>query len=231
MKKIAFLFLCFTLLGVLSTTAQREKIQYQTKFDNRTLHWGYYLGLNQKSFKISYTDADTHIDVDASTGFSVGLIAGWKIHNNITLRLEPGLSSNTKTLSFTNIPGGEKDSIRQIGATYLHIPLLLKLSTNRLNNFRPYVLGGVSYDYNFSSNQDNPDDNSSGEFRMKSHNFGYELGFGVDFYLPYFIFSPSIRGTFAINNELVYDNDPDSPWTSPIDYFGSRGVFISLAFH
>ena len=96
---------------------------------------------------------------------------------------------------------------------------------------RPYILGGLSYDYNFSSNQDNPDDNSNGEFRMKTNNFGYELGFGIDFYLQHFIFSPSIRGTFAINNELVYDNDPNSPWTSSIDYFGTRGIFISLAFH
>ena len=231
MNKFTTLFLCITFLGIFSMSAQREKIQYSTKFDNRTIHWGYYLGLNQKSFKISYTDADTYIDVEPSVGFSVGLIAGWKIHNNITLRIEPGLSSNTKVLTFTNIAGGERENVREIGATYLHIPLLLKFSTNRLNNFRPYVLGGFSYDYNFSSNEKNPDDNSNGEFRMTSSNFGYELGIGCDFYLPFFIFSPSIRGNFALNNELVYDEDPNSPWTGNIDYLGSRGVFISLAFH
>jgi len=231
MNKLTTLFLCCVFLGVFSAKAQREKIQYQTKFDNRTFHWGYYLGLNNKTFKISYTDDDTYINVEPSVGFSVGLIAGWKIHNNITLRLEPGLSSNTKVLTFTNIVGGDRERVREIGATYLHMPLLLKFSTNRLYNFRPYVLGGFSYDYNFSSNEDNPDDNSNGEFRMTSSNFGYELGIGCDFYMPYFIFSPSIRGTFAINNELVYDDDPASPWTGSVDYFGSRGVFISLAFH
>lgn len=231
MNKLITLFLCFAFLGVFSAKAQQEKIHYSTDFDNKKIYWGFYLGLNQKSFKISYTDDDTYIDVEPSVGFSVGLIAALKLHKNIDLRLEPGLSSNTKVLSFTNIPGGARDSIREIGATYLHIPLILKLSTNRLNNFRPYVLGGLSYDYNFSSNEDNPDDNSNGEFRMTTGNFGYELGIGCDFYMPFFVFSPSLRGTFALNNELVYDDDPNSPWTGSVDYLGTRGIFISLAFH
>ena len=93
------------------------------------------------------------------------------------------------------------------------------------------MIGGLSYDFNFSSNQDNPNDNVDGEFRMKKSNFMYEIGVGVDLYLPFFIFSPSIRGVFAINNELVDDNDPNSQWTGPIDYFGTRGVFIKFAFH
>ena len=168
------------------------------------------------------------VNVTSSTGFNVGLIGDLRLHKNINLRLEPGLSSNTKELAFTHIEG---DSLRAVNATYLRVPLLLKLSTNRLYNFRPYLIGGVSYDYNFSSNQDNPADNFDNEFRMKKNNFTYEIGIGVDLYLPFFIFSPSIRGVFAINNELVKDNDPNSPWTGNIDYFGTRGIFLKLAFH
>ncbi len=231
MNKLIALFICLTFIGVHKVNAQKEVIEYHLDEDAKTIYWGYYLGVNQKSFKINYKDTNTFINVEPSIGFNVGLIGGWNFHKNISLRIEPGLSSNTKVLSFTNISGGERDSIREIGATYLHFPVLLKFQTNRLGNLRPYVIGGISYDYNFSSNEDNPDDNSSGEFRMKTHNFGYEIGLGVDIYLPYFIFSPSIRGTFAINNELVPDNDPNSQWTGPIDYFGTRGVFINFAFH
>lgn len=218
-------------IGISSSFAQREVIEHKTDFDHKTIHFGYYIGLNKKDFKINYTEPNTFVSVEPSVGFNVGLIAGWKVNNNVTLRMEPGLSSNTKTLSYTNIEGGARDSIRTAGATYLHIPLVLKLSTNRLGNMRPYVVGGVSYDYNFSSNEKNPDDNFSGEFRMTASNFSYELGFGVDLYLPYFILSPSIRGIFTINNELVPDITPASPWTGPIDYLGTRGVFINLAFH
>ncbi|HEX5743334.1 MAG TPA: PorT family protein, partial [Flavobacteriaceae bacterium] len=48
--------------------------------------------------------------------------------------------------------------------------------------------------------------------------------------LYYFKFSPSIRGVFAINNELKYDENPDSKWTGPVDFFGTRGVFINFTF-
>ncbi len=64
-----------------------------------------------------------------------------------------------------------------------------------------------------------------GEFRMKTHNFMYEIGVGVDFYLYYFKFSPSIRGVFAMNNEIKYDNDLNSRWTAPINFMGTRGFF------
>ena len=43
----------------------------------------------------------------------------------------------------------------------------------------------------------------------------YEVGLGIDIYLSFFKFSPSIRGLFAMNRELVDDNNNESPWTSP----------------
>lgn len=231
MKKavVAIIILIFTVFNL--QAQRRDIVEYQQNWDEQFVFWGYYLGINKKDYKISYLTNNAEIVVTAAAGFNVGLIGDLKLHNNISLRLEPGLSSNTKTLAFTHINGGAKDSIREVNSTYLRIPLLLKFNTNRLNNIRPYLIGGVSYDYNFSSNQDNPDDNYDGEFRMKKNNFTYEIGAGIDIYLPYFIFSPSIRGVFAINDELVRDNNSNSPWTGAIDYFGTRGVFINLAFH
>ena len=231
MKRILltfFLIVC-TLYNV--NAQKRDIVEYKQNWDKQKVFWGYYLGLNKKDYKISYNSPDTFINVTSSAGFEVGLIGDYRLHKNINLRIEPGLSSNTKTLEFTHINGEDNVRIREVNGTYLRIPLLLKFSTDRLNNMRPYVVGGVSYDYNFSSNQDNPNDNLDGEFRMKKNNFMYEIGVGVDLYLPFFIFSPSIRGVFAINNELVRDVDPNSQWTGNVDYFGTRGVFIKLAFH
>jgi hypothetical protein len=231
MKKFILLIIIVTFSLSAVFAQKKEKVIYKQTWDKQKIFWGYYLGINKKDYKISYTEDNVFIDVKATTGFNVGLIGDYRLHKNVSLRLEPGLSSNTKELAFTHIAGGAKDSIREVNATYLRIPLLLKLNADRYNNFRPYVIGGVSYDFNFSSNQDNPDDNYDGEFRMKKNNFTYEIGVGVDLYFPYFIFSPSIRGVFAINNELVKDNNPNSPWTGNVDYFGTRGIFLKLAFH
>ena len=233
MKKITLFIL---LISLVSSTlySQRRNVDYKQEWDKQQLFWGFYIGLNKNDFKASYLTNNNDVffvDVTPSVGFDVGLIGNLRITENISLRIEPGLSSNSKTLTFTHIDEEPQHNIREVSSTYLRLPLLLKLNTNRYNNVRPYVIGGASYDYNFSSNQDNPDDNEYGEFRMTKNNFMYEIGVGVDLYLPYFIFSPSIRGVFAINNELVKDSAPNSQWTGNLDYLGTRGVFIKFAFH
>ncbi|NQV77427.1 MAG: PorT family protein [Lutibacter sp.] len=232
MKRVIITVILLFFLINNATAQKRDRVEYEQNWDKQLMFWGYYIGINKKDFNITYKTNGPLVNVDPSVGFEVGLIGSLRLHKNISLRLEPGLSSNTKELAFTYIPRGiTNDSIRKVNGTYLRIPLLLKFNTDRLDNMRPYLIGGVSYDYNFSSNQDNPEDNLYGEFRMKKNNFTYEIGIGVDLYLPFFIFSPSIRGVFAINNELVRDVDPDSKWTSPIDYFGTRGIFLKFAFH
>lgn len=223
---------CFVLFITGNLFSQRDKIENLPNFDNKKIHYGFYLGLNKNSYKISYNASrfeNPDIETDADIGFNVGLIGDLKLHKNINLRFEPGLISNTKTLSFNHLKDEETNIERQIGNTFLHLPVIFKFSTDRLNNIRPYVLAGVSYNYNFSSNEKNTDDNLSGEFRQNANMLMYEVGIGMDFYLPYFKFSPSIRGLFAINNEIKYDNTA-SQWTDPINYFGTRGVFIHLAF-
>lgn len=212
--------------------SQREKVENLPTFDKRKLHYGFYLGINQNDFKLNLRNSviqDADIIVELTSGFNVGLIADLRLHKNLNLRLEPGLVTNTKQIFFNHL-NSKQDSIRDASSTFLHVPVLLKFSTDRYKNIRPYVLAGLSYDYNFSSNERNQDDNSAGQFRMKTHNFMYEVGVGIDIYLYFFKFSPSIRGVFAINNELKYDDDPNSQWTAPINYMGTRGVFLNFAF-
>lgn len=229
---IFFLFI----LASSSLLSQQEKIENLPNFDKDKIHFGFYLGLNKNNYKINYKgnsniDYTPNIESESQLGFNVGLIADLKLHKNVNFRFEPGLISNTRTLYFKHLDNAI-DSTRTANNTYLHLPFVFKISTDRLNNIRPYVLAGVSYDHNFSSNEKNANDNASGEFRQKRSNFMYELGIGIDIYLPYFKLSPSIRGLFAINNELVYDNpSPEgSKWTDPVNFLGTSGIFLHLAF-
>lgn len=202
-------------------------------FDKKRFSWGYFLGFNSYDFKIDYNeqyaDNNTDIQVERSTGFNVGLIGDMRINQYFNLRLEPGLYFTQRNLTFPGFTE-QRDYLREVKSTYIHVPLLLKVSTKRLNNIKPFIIGGVSTSLNLSSNEKNPEDNEQGKFRMtKSTNY-YELGFGIDFYLYYFKFTPSIRGVFALNDELVRDDDPNSPWTGNIEKLSSRGVFINFTF-
>jgi hypothetical protein len=229
-KKVLLFSVLLTISGAFY--AQKEPVENLPTFDERKLHFGFYLGINQNDFKLNLRNSaieNADITVVPTSGFNVGLIADFRLHKNLSLRFEPGLMTNTKKVYFNHLTL-PKDSVREIGSTYLHVPLLLKFSTDRYKNIRPYLLGGVSYNLNFSSNEANQDDNSSGQFRMKTSDFMYEVGLGIDFYLNFFKFSPSIRGVFAINNEIKYDDNPNSQWTAPINFMGTRGVFLTFAF-
>lgn len=216
----------------------RERLINLPSFDKKPVHYGYFLGVNQYDFKFEYIQNYykelmlKDIAVEQQKGFSVGLIGDLRINEYMNLRFEPGLFYNKRDLIYPEYAEftKENDRYRDIKSTYIHLPLLLKISTKRINNFRPFIVGGFSTDFNLSSNQKNSDDNASNVFRVMSQNINYELGLGFDFYLYYFKFSPSLRGIFSMQNELIPDNDPESPWTGKINNMFSRGVALIITF-
>jgi hypothetical protein len=221
-------------IGFQTASAQlfsKEKIKNLENFDQKTLSWGYYLGFNSYDYKFDYNEITEDIITESSAGFNVGLIGDLRLNDYFNIRLEPGIVFATRNLTFpdpslTTVAQME----REVTSTYIHIPLLVKFSTKRSNNWKPFIVAGASWSNNLSSNQDNVDDNSAGQFRQTTSVFNYELGIGVDLYLFYFKFSPSIRGVFAMGDELVRDADPNSPWTGNITSMQSRGLFINFTF-
>ena len=197
--------------------------------DKKLLNWGYFLGFNQYDFKFEYKDNAQDILVSKSFGFNVGLIGEMRINDFLDLRFEPGLHYGSRLLGFPGFDE-EQQAIREVKSTYINFPILLKASAKRFGNWKPFVIGGGSRSLNLGSNEESLDDNSSGTFRMKKWIYNYELGFGIDFYLEYFKFTPSIRGVFALTDELVPDQDPNSPWTGNIESMKTRGIFINFTF-
>jgi len=209
--------------------------------DYRKFNWGYYFGASTYDFKFdyksSYPTTDTNdfeeIQVETSNGFLVGLIGELRLNDFFDLRFEPGLYSAKRDLVF---PLKNEDPIRSVKSTYLNFPLVLKYGAKRIGNWRPFVIGGPSISYNMSSNQDSPDSIENNVVRLKTLTYNYEIGVGVEFYLPYFKFTPSIRGIFGIVDELVHDSDLNTNFSEIRNYSDeinstmTRGLFIVLTF-
>ena len=64
-------------------------------------------------------------------------------------------------------------------------------------------------------------------FKVKKHDFLYELGFGVDIYFEFFKFSPEIKASFGLNNILVND---DTQFTDIIDKIYTKAFLLSFTF-
>ncbi|MES2575105.1 MAG: porin family protein [Bacteroidota bacterium] len=241
MKKIVVLILLFIATKGQAQLANRlfskDPIINLENFQKQRLYFGFFLGFNSYDFKIDYKTVSEDILINKSTGFNVGLVADLRLQEYISLRFEPGLYYTTRELQYatsyfpTTDPPTSSDKIRLVNSTYIHFPILLKFSALRTGNIRPYIVGGVSATLNLSSNSKSKDDNYEEIFRVKPWTTNYELGFGIDIFSEYFIFSPSIRGVFGFNDELIRDNDPASPWTGNIESMKTRAVFINFTFH
>ncbi|MGB8704506.1 MAG: porin family protein, partial [Gillisia sp.] len=143
----------------------KDPIINNSNIDNKRWSYGYFLGFNTYDFKFKYKDYNPNpstgkdFNIYPTIGFNVGLVGDLKLSKNFDLRLEPGVSFNRRTLQLFK---ADQNTIRDINSTYVHVPLLLKFSADRLNNLRPFVVGGLSTSLNLSSNENNPDDNSAG---------------------------------------------------------------------
>jgi hypothetical protein len=200
-------------------------------WQKQRLYFGYYLGFNSFDFKFDYKNVmNQDIQVKKTTGFNVGVVADLRLQEYINLRFEPGLYYTKRDLYYPNFTS-QNDYFREVNSTYIHFPLLLKFSALRTGNIRPYLVGGMSTTLNLSSNSKSQDDNAEQKFRVKPWTAAYEVGFGIDIFSEYFIFSPSIRGMFGITDELIRDNDPNSPWTGNIDSMKSRAILVNFTFH
>ena len=234
MKQICLVFFLILISSNNFGQNKGSNVENLQNFDKKKLHFGYFVGLNQYNFKIDYKENPNYTtQVEEEFGLNIGLIGDLRINEYLNLRFEPGLHTNKGALKFNERSNftQNSDTIRLIKSTYIHLPLLLKFSSKIIGNYKPYIIGGISSSFNLSSNENSPEDNKNNVFRLKNNTMYYEFGFGIDFYLQYFKFSPSIRGLFSLKNEIVPDEDPNSPWTGHIERFSTRGIFINLTFH
>jgi hypothetical protein len=234
MKKLALIILFSLSIPMQSqfgnSVFSKDPIINLENFDRQRVHWGYFLGFSHFDFKMDYNTPENNIDVKGQSGFNVGLVGNVRLYEYIDLRFEPGLYYASRTLTY-DVFTNERDRIREVKATYINFPILLKFSSLRTGNVRPYLLGGVSTTLNLSSNSKSKDDNLQQRFRVQPWTQNYELGFGVDLYFEYFKFSPSIRGVFGFNDELIRDVDPNSPWTGNVQSMKTRAVLVNFTFH
>lgn len=233
-KKIVVLLLLFSInaqaqLGKSMFT--KDPIINLENFDKQRVYWGYYLGFSSFDFKTDFRSNTAPVmEVKGHTGFNVGLVGVLRLQEYIELRFEPGLYYASRTLSYSQF-SNERDGIREVKATYIDFPLMVKFSSLRTGNVRPYLVGGLSSTLNLSSNSKSKDDNLEQKFRVKPWTQNYTVGFGIDLYFEYFKFSPSIRGVFGLKDELIRDDDPNSPWTGNIESLKTRAFLINFTFH
>jgi hypothetical protein len=230
-------FLLVLALSHLNVFGQDRKIENLKTEDLKRIRFGYYVDLNHVGAKMEYLttpagDPPFRINIKPKPSFGVGLVADYRINEFINIRFHPGIAFVEREIIFPFYEdmSSKTPVSRDVKSNYVRFPIGIKFNTRRIRNARPFLMGSFSINSNITSSEKSTEDNESGTFRMRQRMNAWEFAIGTDVYLPYFKFTTSIHGVFALNNELVPDKNPNSPYTGYVKSMKSRGVFLRFTF-
>ena len=205
-----------TLLCLFVTTgqAQTRTIQNRPYTDLRRLHFGVLVGLHLQDIDlknvgpqlITFDDGATTektivCDNDRwNAGFSVGVLGDLRLSKHFNLRFIPTMHFGAKHLTFRNLTdvdeyGRPIEVTQDMKNTYLSLPVDLKFSAERWNNYRPYLMAGINPMLNLTSkNQE--------YLQLKKSDLFLEIGLGCDFYLPFFKLIPELKFCYSLSDAL-----------------------------
>lgn len=194
MKRIHKIILCLSLVLLPGNAifAQVARVQNKPGYDYKWIHFGFMVGVNTMDFGFQRPPLDSTLyfaDVSgAKPGFQVSIVSDLRLGDRFSLRFLPGITFGARELSFYSDMGLENRST--IESNYLDFPLVMKYKSVRVNNYRPYLIGGVSLRYDMARK---PYDFDFQPVILNRLDVFLELGFGIDFFLQYFKFAPEIK--------------------------------------
>jgi len=229
-RTILSILLVLLILGV---NAQRKKVLNTPKYDLDPLHFGFTVGLNTMDFniynskQINFYDTVYPVNAIRQTGFNLGIVSNLRLMRFLDLRFLPGISFGQRNLEYlVRGNNGFYKKTMKIESTFLEFPFQLKYKAKRVNNYRPYLIAGFNYRIDLAA-RDKVKEEERPMILLERHDIYYELGFGVDYYLPFFKFSTEIKYAVGLNN--IINPDP-TEYARAIERLVSNLVVISFHF-
>lgn len=198
-------------------------------FDQQKVHFGFSLGYNNATYAFRHNrinDTIKVLEVDNNPGFNIGLVSVYHASENVKLKFMPEISFQRRLVEYEYDERNEdrtRDS-KEIESTIINLPLLLKLRTQRINNFAAAILLGGNYGIDVASQEDVKELTI---LKAKSEDLSAVAGVGLDFFLQYFKLGLELKYAHGFYDLLVHDG---SEFSRPIDYLQSRVWTFTITF-
>ncbi len=232
---LSLLLLAAVLMPATVCHAQKQKIKNLPYYDYRLLHWGFCLGIDMVDATFTHTGSEAGEGwwaacPQVNPAFDVGLLGDIAITEHLNFRASSMLSFQERMVTFgRTLPDMSREEVTQhLKTTYLEIPLSLKISTRRINNYRPYLVTGVQADIDMAHEKETP-------IVFNRFDLGLHVGMGCDFYLPFFKLAPELRFHMGLLDMLDHKREglqdmTMMPYTEAIQSARNTGVSFILWF-
>lgn len=233
--------LCFWVLMTIFSTrifSQNDVVLNLPEFDQRYLHFGFSLGVNYGDYFIKEdylkirSDSILGVEVGRQPGFNINAVAEYHLGETVGVRFTPGLSLSSRNIEYRVLEstGQPKLESEPIESTCVEFPVTFKYRSSRMGNFAAYMLLGGQYNLDLSAQvkTDNTQSNNQNVvIKTTRHNYGCNVGTGMDFFMDFYKFSLEFKYYIGINNSFIQDN---TFYSSPIDVLKSRMFIVSISF-
>ena len=237
-KKIIGIVVAGFFLPFIGFAQLRQEVN-QEDHDDKRVRFGITLGSNRSHFAFTHhpvflnqvpVDSISVIESVNSTGVSLAWLVNIRLGQHFDLRTYPVNLTFTErnflyNLNYPDKPGGE-DSIteKKTQSISLSIPVQIKFSSDRINNFKVYMIAGGKVEYDLASNAGAR--KAEEQVKLKKFDYAVEVGLGFHFYFPMFVLTPEVKMGWGLGN--LHSRDVNLKYSSTRDQINSRSVFFSL---
>lgn len=241
MKYLRVIFLVFVAvvasIGAQSISARRlnDKLQNRPYADLRPWHLGFSVGTHTQDLSFSHNGFVTENgetwfmeQPSFSPGFNVTGLFSVRLNDYFSVRLTPGMYFGNKVVKMIDTTNGATEK-QNVKTSYVVIPADIKFASLRYRNVRPYVTAGAMAVFDVAKKR-------SDFIKTQVTDYYLTLGFGCDFYLPFFKFIPEVKFCFGLSDVLEHDrpdlvDDPGKlKYTQSLKKVTSQMVVFSFYF-
>ena len=145
------------------------------------------------------------ISSPVSGGAGLGIPIRMRISEHTDLRFSPGVLFSTYKMNYEFKDPEVETQFKEFNTSIAEFPLGIRLKSDRLNNVRAFMMGGLKYSFDWSSSKknDNADNVGVNKNLLYKKNFlSYEAGLGMEIYFEYFKLSPEFKLSYSINDMI-----------------------------
>ena len=222
----------FVLSSLISFDAYSQKPLFQEEHDNKPYYFGITLAGSLSRFQTElhsyFLQQDTIMIAQPSNagGFALGLSATARLSKRFEGRFNPQLSFMDRNIFYKlKYPDKELTEVtKKIESVIVSLPVQIKFNSDRIGNFRVYMLGGAKVDFDLASNARAR--KAEELVKIEKLDYGIEAGIGFNFYFESFIFSPEIKISNGLGN--IHSRDDQLKYSSVLDKMQSRMIVFSI---
>ncbi len=180
-------------------------------FQKKPFYYGLSLATHVSGYRISQSkffinnDSIRIAEGTNDFGLDIHLIANLKLGEFFDLRFLPGFAFSNRTFEFASSSSpDETRNSNTLESVFAELPFHVRFKSAPYKNKRGFVIAGLKYSYDISSNSDSRQ--ADRLIQISPHDFMFEVGAGMQFFFDYFIFSPEIKYSRGLGNSLIFND-------------------------